>query len=765
MASSQGVKAGKAFVMIEAVDKTAFVFKRIGTRMKRFASDMNAMGQKLLTRGLAGMLPMVASVKVFANFDDAMRKVEARSGATAEEMRVLRDQAKKLGRETSFTASQIGELQSKLAQKGFDPKKISNMTPAVMDLARAAGEGGEGDTVIAADLISGTIRAFGMEAKDATHIADVFTTAVNNSNFSLEGLMDGMTKAGPLAADYGMSVEETAATLASMTNLNISASEAGTAMQSFLARMSKSQFTDQFNSSLAEMGKQTIKFRDDVGNLRKPLDLLAEIGEVTKDLGTAERGDLLSLLFGVRQFGKAAGGARGAVDAMELLNKLQNESAGNAKKTAETMDSGVGGSLRKFWSAVEGVAIAIGETLAPTIDKLTAFINENLEAFTTWVEQNQGVILAVTGIIAGVIALGVGLMALSLVISLVGTAFTVASTALMIFKGLLGILLSPVGLVIAAIAGVIAVLYQFSSDFRTIANGIAGFVSEKFSAMAGTLVTTFKGVMKALNAGDFQGAWDIAIEGLKLTWLQFVDFLKSGWAKFATFFVEAWNGASLMVQETMIGLQQKIADWLLKMAEDEGMLGDAVDVVLGVDYSEIKKKQAKLNKQAAAMGLAQQEEDARDFVRDYFRDKLDQAREDSAEALDDWNKGVDEASSQRQKEIDERRKALMERIDGLGSEEEIEEEGDGLKDAMDKAKDGLAKLTEGLGGPGSVVSPELQQGLEKGSVEAAQQFNKNLQQNNLLAKAVDLHEEEVELLGDAVEALDDPAWLAEIGFI
>jgi len=889
MPGASGVKAGKAFVVIEAMDKTAFVFKRVGARMRKFSSGMNRLGASMVRRGVMAMLPIAASVKVFANFDDSMRKVEARSGGTAQEMAALRDQAKELGRTTSFTASQVGELQAKLAQKGYNRGQIKAMTADVMNLARAAGEGDEGDTVVAADLISGTLRAFKLEASDAGRVADVFTTAVNNSNFSLEGLMDGMAKAGPLAADYGMSVEETAATLASMTNLNISASEAGTAMQSFLARMSKSQFTDQFNSGLAAMGKQTIKFRDDAGNLRKPLDLLAEIGEVTKDLGTAERGDLMSVLFGVRQFGKAAGGARGAVDAMELLNKLQNESRGEAKRTAEVMDSGVGGSFRKLWSAVEGVAIAIGESLAPTIQDLTAFINDNLGAFTEWIEANRGIIVAVAAVIAGVILTGVALMGLSVVVYALGTAFSVLSTAIVITKGLLAILISPFGLVVAAIVAVIAVLYHFSTAFREVIDGVVGFVGEKFSAMGETLVKTWNGVMKALNAGDFEAAWAIVVDGLSLVWAEFVDFAKSAWAKFASFFVEAWNGAVLLFKQGLYSAQRELADWMLSTAAQGGIAGDAMSMVIGVDVEELKKEAERLerkgNAQAAKekasapalmqtaanfedlfetgfanmadsvdkealrkaieqsikdndsiwselhttatdrgpfskeeiekaglemdriadhelgkmsekFGVSQEDlarliayrsemEGVRRVAQDRsgldttFRDpmarmraemradfnkKIDESNKKQADALTEWNKSVDEASEMRRKEIEEKRKALEARIDAV-PEKEVEEPADDLAEAMGEAKDALAKLGDGLGGPGPVVSPQLQQGLEKGTMEAAKAFNKNLQNNNLMKKAVDLHEKEVELLGDAVELLDDPAWLEEVGFI
>ena len=599
MASTSGVKAGRAWVSVEAVDKTATVMKRVGAKMQAFAQRMGNLGRKMISTGLVAGAPLALSVKIFANFDDAMKKVEARSSGTAQEMKAVRDEAQRLGRQTSFTATQVAELQAKLAQKNFGRGEIKGMTKDVLNLARAAGEGGEEDTVIAADLISGTIRAFKMEAEDAGRIADVFTATVNGSNFSLQGLMDGMAKAGPLASSYGLSIEETAATLASMTNLNISAAEAGTAFTSFLARMSKEEFTGSFNKGLEELTGQTVKFRDADGNLRKPLELLHAVGEATKDLGTAERGDLLSKLFGVRQFGKATGGAEGAVDAFKLLDKLQKDSTGTAAKTAAKMDSGIGGSFRKLMSAVEGLAISIGDSLAPTISKIAEFVTENIGVWTEWIEQNKGIIIIVAGVVAGLVAGGIALMGLSVIVSALGTVLGVVGSALSLVGTLLGFIISPVGLVIAAIIAVIAILYKFSDTFREIANKVVSFVSERFGQIAGTMKKTIGGIVKAIAKGDLTKAWAIMTTGMQLAWLQLVDIFKDVWRNFTSFFVEAWTGAMTSMKRVWFSTQKTIATGLLDLAAKEGILGDIMDGIIGsgVDTSEEKKRSAKLARQ------------------------------------------------------------------------------------------------------------------------------------------------------------------------
>jgi len=191
MATSAGIKAGRAFVVIGAVDKTGAVLSRVSRKLKAFGQKIQNFGRDLATKGLAAAVPAALAVRAFASFDDAMRKVKARSGATAAEFLSLRNQAKKLGRETSFTATNVAELQSILARRGFNPLEIRQAVPNILNLAKAAGEGGDAmeDLRNASTLTAGTIAAFGLATSDTQDIADTFSAAVNVSSYSVFSIM------------------------------------------------------------------------------------------------------------------------------------------------------------------------------------------------------------------------------------------------------------------------------------------------------------------------------------------------------------------------------------------------------------------------------------------------------------------------------------------------------------------------------------------------------------------------------------------------
>lgn len=738
-ATSGGVKAGKAFVLIQAVDKTATVLQGISRKMKAWATKMSSIGRGMVTKALGAAIPAALAVKTFTSFDDVMRRVKARTGATGAEFQALRNQAKELGRTTSFTATQVGALQEVLGQKGFDVGQIQAVTPTALNLAKAAGSGDEGDAALSADLISGSLRAFGEGTDQAERFADVFTTAVNNSNFSLESLSDGMKKAAPLARDYGLSVEETAAMLASMTNLNIEASEAGTAFTSFLARMSKEEFTGSFNKKLEAMTGSTIQFKDAAGNLRKPMNIMSDIGKAVDGMGSAEKGDLLSSLFGVRQFGKATGSIRGSADALELLDKLNTQARGSAKKTAEEMESGIGGSFRKFMSAVEGVAIALGEALAPALQTAATWLTENLGPITEWIEKHKGIIVTVAGVTVGLFALGAALMAGGMLVSVLGSALSAVAVVLGLVKGALLFLVSPVGIVIAAIAAVVAILYTFSSSFREVVDNIVGFVSEKFSAMAGTIVDTFKGVMSAIGQGNFTAAWEIAVAGLETVWAQFTDMLHTGWENFTSFFVEAWIGAVATVQTAVLKLQKTIAKGLLESASEGNAISKLLFIGSGVDPEEARKLSEKLEAQRRARGLKGQAtgyEQAQQDLTESFDAKMAKAQENAAKAMEDHQRAVADARGERETEVAQRKAKLQELLDGMDQRKDAEDGlAEGLGAGMDKAKADLETAMAGLtGGGGPLLSPEVKTGLAKGSLEAAQAFFQNRENTSMASK-------------------------------
>src|SRR5690625_5062741 len=180
----------RASSSVQKLDRLSSGLKSIGKRMTTdITLPVDAMGTAIVTTG--------------AKFDDQLSTVQAVTGATANEMKKLREQAKELGRDTRFSATQAAEGQEMLARAGFETKEVIEALPSVLNLA-AAGAVDLGD---AADIASNILSGFGMEATETAKVADILAKASSDSNTDIQGLGESMKYVAPIASDLGVSIE------------------------------------------------------------------------------------------------------------------------------------------------------------------------------------------------------------------------------------------------------------------------------------------------------------------------------------------------------------------------------------------------------------------------------------------------------------------------------------------------------------------------------------------------------------------------------
>jgi len=731
MASTGGIKAGKAFILIEAVDKTAFVLRRIGSRMTAFGDKMMAMGRTMMTQGLLALTPQAASIKVFANFDQSMKILQARSRGTTEELAALERQAKQLGRTTVFTAAEVGDLMVILGRRGFQRSEILDMTPEILSLARAAGEGKNKaeDMQYAANLTAGAIRVWGHEAAQSGQIADVFTTAVNNSALTMATLQESMSFVAPIAKNADMSLRETVTTLGELSNMWIEASRGGTAMRRMIIELVK---------NVDDLTGKKINIMDAQGGLLSLPEVMKQINKATEGMGTVERLKVFEEIFGARAIAAGAGLADMAEQSNVLRQAMKNTD-GATKKTASLMDTALMASLWRLLSAIQGIAIEIGEALAPALKEFEKRFMVIADGVSEWVKQNQHLIVQVTAITMGVIAAGAALMVLGLIVKTVGIAFMLAGLAVKIFAGIIALLTSPLGLVLAAVSAIAFAAYHMSDTFRNNVNGALNFVIERFQRMGAAVQKAWGGVAKALAMGDIETAWKIGVMGLRLVWLEFLDMILVPWNAFIGTMEDLWNGFMSYMglrgsqeletfTQKWLDTQRKIANWLLtKSADEDSMFHGVATAILGVDMAEEVKRGKRLDEQIAAMNdeaLLGPESDA-------LQDAINQVNKKYDKMIADARDSRARSARERRAEIDRLNEELDREIEILRQKQQQKE-----KEEKQKRQRSIDEQSGRAGqrppSATKVVSPELHKGLEKGTVAAAQQFQRNMyNQRNL----------------------------------
>lgn len=547
MIGSGGIKAGKAFVYIEAVDRVSVVLGRVRKKMQDWGREIQNMGFNLGYKAGGLSLPFVKATNTFIEFDDAMRRVQARSKGTKKELTDLRDLAIELGGTTAFTARQVANMQAKIAQKGFSRKEIYEQTGSTLALARGAGEGYdlETDIVQASDLITGTLRAFRMESSKTAQVADYMSVALNSSNYTLEELITSLSYAGPQAENFNLSLDKTLALLGGMRDLNLDASVVGTAFRNMYTYLSSQKKMDKFNEMLTARGGKAISFVDTAGNMRELPDILFAMNKAMDGMGTAEKSFMMSELFGTRAALPATALAKSLEGYVKMLAAFR-DGEGEAIKTMQKMEGGLGGFMRAVESSYEMVEIRVGEALDPLLQDIGSSLVDNTIAFGNWAQANKEAVIGVALLIAGFGALALTLllvgMTLSVISSLmgllmipVGIITTLITSTLGLSAAILAFAATPLGALTLALVGLVALLGYFLVDWEKLTDAITGSgIVTAITDIKDTWVSSIKAMANALKAGDIELAWSIMTKQMELTSAQSADAIKDIYGEMVT---------------------------------------------------------------------------------------------------------------------------------------------------------------------------------------------------------------------------------------
>lgn len=408
------VMAGAAFVKLTMDDSS--LQQGLNRAQKSIGKFSEAINVTLARLNLASTemaavftainMPMVGAIKAFGAFDDRMRQVQAVTGATGNSFAQLTEQAKRLGRETSFTAAQVSEGMLALGRMGLNPKEIEDAIQPMMNLARVTGtELGQ-----AAEIAANNMRVFGLEASQMSHIADILSVTANSSAQTLVDLGESLKMAGPHAKRAGADLTETAAALGILANMGIRGSLAGTALGKSYKRLADPKV-------MAYLKQYNVETLNADGSMRKMRDTLVDIAKAMKTMTNAEQITFAEEVFDAR--GSLGGGTLSVnTEGIDLLMEKLKNSEGAAQRAADVMENGIGGTLRRLSSAAEGVSLAFGEMLSVSFMPLINMASRLCEVLRGVIKENSGVI----GGISRVLYLGLGLGAVVKVFFVIGSA-------------------------------------------------------------------------------------------------------------------------------------------------------------------------------------------------------------------------------------------------------------------------------------------------------------------------------------------------------
>ncbi len=320
------------------------------------------------------------SMDVGSSFESAMSEVKAISGASGKDFEKLTETAKEMGASTKFSATESAEALKYMSMAGWDTKQMVSGLAGVMDLAAASGE----SLGTVSDIVTDAMTAFGLEAKESTHFADVLAKASSSSNTNVGMMGETFKYVAPIAGAMKYSVEDTATAIGLMANAGIKGGEAGTALRSVLTRLVKPP--KEAAEALDNLG---ISAKNSDGTMKPLREVLGDLREKFAGLDDSQKAQYAASIAGQ----EGMSGLLAIVNASEgdfqkLTNAIDN-SKDAAKKQADTMNNNLKGAMCELGSAAEAAGIEIYDGFKKPLTKMVKEGAKKIRGLATAIKENE----------------------------------------------------------------------------------------------------------------------------------------------------------------------------------------------------------------------------------------------------------------------------------------------------------------------------------------------------------------------------------------
>lgn len=434
--------AGKVDPSVKkSVDKAANETKRIKTNLDNTSKgfkDSETAGKNFgktsteavtsLDDALAGAAILSTLGAIYSEFYKAteaaeqyqlsLAKVDTIADNNSASMSQIRSDISQLSLETGKDVNSLSEATYQAISASVDTADAVAFTATANELA----VGGFTQTETAVDALTTAINAYGLANDDATMVSDMFIETQNMGKTTVDQLASSVGTVIPLAAAYSVNLANVSTGYAQLTKNGIDTANAGTYLRAMLNELGDAS-SNVSTIIYEKTGKSFSQLMDD-GN---------SLGDVLDILGESVSGDST-------QFANLWQNTRSGVGALSLYNSGADEfnetlgemedSAGATSEAYETMAGTTAHSKEVMTAAMDQVAISIGDSLDPAMNKLYKIGADLLEGVAVFIDDNPEVVAALSAILIGV-TVAAGGIAIYTVGTKVATVATAAFNAMM----------------------------------------------------------------------------------------------------------------------------------------------------------------------------------------------------------------------------------------------------------------------------------------------------------------------------------------------
>ena len=327
-------------------------------------------------------------IQVGRDFNDGMARVHAVTQAGVDDMKMMSDEAKRLGATTAYTAAEAAGALENLTRNGLNAAQATNALSPTLQFAQANTIG----LAEAADIMTNVSNGFNMGVEGMAQVSDSLSYTASHSATNVSQLAEALKNAAPFGHALGQPIEEVNSALGVLADVGIKGSDAGSALRMVMLGLATSTAKQQkvFEKYGITIDQQSLK----TDGLTKTLEKLRDSGIMS----SASSANDLADVFG-RRVSPQAMALLNNIDALKTkLGGLQ-EAQGTTGEMFEVSMSTVTQEIKSLQSAWEAFLLSIYDSNS---DALVAPL-EALRGLVNFVREHFGDIAQiVASVIAGI---------------------------------------------------------------------------------------------------------------------------------------------------------------------------------------------------------------------------------------------------------------------------------------------------------------------------------------------------------------------------
>lgn len=452
-------------------------WKRAGRQIQTVGNDITKVGKGMTAAVTTPIAAMGAAAVVnFGEVDKSLKLVKSTMGDAKWASADLEDAVKKAASSSVFTMNETADAALNFARQGFNAKESADMlTPA---LSLAAGTATDLSEVTSG--LGNALKVFSAQGLTAENAADVLAKAQAQANTTTSELFESMRVGSAIFNTVGWSMQDLAAVTDVFGDNSISGSEGANAMKTGLAKL-----VAPAKDGAAWIERLKLNITNADGTMKSMVDVQNQLHGAFAKLTQEEQMQAASAIFGKNQMGKWLTLINTAPETVQKYRNALDDATDTANDMADSLMSGVGGSIEKMKSTFDvlkySIGSVIGDTVKNAIDKVTGL----MDAFNNMDPAMQKTIVMVAAVAA---AIGPAIMLFGKMTHGVGTIITkigAFGSALKKCGSLVGIITQPAGIVVAVLAAIVVagvLVYKNWDKIHASAKKVFGYVSKVLKA-------------------------------------------------------------------------------------------------------------------------------------------------------------------------------------------------------------------------------------------------------------------------------------------